>query len=107
MTSPCGESARPHAAATFRDVEKYALTGAPPHPLNMDAHSGWPYTVLWGPVTQEAAQAVGCKFAATSLLVKPAEVRGFVEARDAALACLHPDISIRVNWIPQSLWQPD
>ena len=88
-----------HAAATFRDVKKYVLSGTPTsadldigHSNELSSH-----TVLWGPVTREAASAAGCVAPASSVLLKPADVRGFAEARDAALACIHPDIYPRPN----------
>jgi len=94
-----------HAAATFRDVKKYVLSGTPTsadldigHSNELSSH-----TVLWGPVTREAASAAGCVAPASSVLLKPADVRGFAEARDAALACIHPDIYPRPNDTAKSL----
>ena len=60
-----------YVAATFRDVKiaKYVLSGTPTsadldigHSNELSSH-----TVLWGPVTREAASAAGCVAPASSV----------------------------------------
>ena len=94
-----------HAAATFRDVKKYVLSGTPTsadldigHSNELSSH-----TVLWGPVTREAARAAGCVAPASSVLLKPADIHGFAKARAAALACIDPDIYPRSDDTPEKL----
>ena len=77
-----------YVAATFRDVKKYVLSGTPTsadldigHSNELSSH-----TVLWGPVTADAAKEAGCVAAASSVLLKPADIHGFAKARAAALA---------------------
>ena len=92
-----GEASRHSEAATFRDVEKYTLKGDPLHNHFVEEHShhqknaGKP-TVCWGPVTSEEAQAAGCMAASVSILLKPADVQSFVDAKRAAMLSIHPDI---------------
>ena len=94
-----------YVAATFRDVKKYVLSGTPTsadldigHSNELSSH-----TVLWGPVTADAAKAAGCVAPASSVLLKPADVHGFAEARAAALACIDPDIYPRSDDTPEKL----
>ena len=91
--------------ATFRDVKKYVLGGTPTsadldigHSNELSSH-----TVLWGPVTADAAKAAGCVAPASSVLLKPADIHGFAKARAAALACIDPDIYPRSDDTPEKL----
>ena len=47
---------------------------------------------MLGSSDSEEAQAAGCMAASVSILLKPADVQSFVDAKRAALACIHPDI---------------
>ena len=95
-----------YVAATFRDVKKYVLSGTPTSAdLDIIGHSNElsSHAVLWGPVTREAARAAGCVAPASSVLLKPADIHGFAEARAAALACIDPAIYPRPDDTPKSL----
>ena len=80
--------------ATFRDVLKCMLSDAPtPRSISIGPPTEpAPGTVLWGPVTREAALAAGCVTASSSILLMPADSQGFRDARDAALACIPGDM---------------
>lgn len=89
-------SMRSQQHATFRDVEKSAASDVPDGPEACHRAFGHstqlPHTVLWGPVTREAALVAGCVTASSSILLKPADVPGFADVRQAALACIDPEI---------------
>ena len=80
--------------ATFRDVLKCMLSDAPtPRSISIGPPTEpAPGTVLWGPVTREAALAAGCVTASSSILLMPADSKGFCDARDAALDCIPGDM---------------